>query len=150
MRKCLIKMTRNKPMKQIDVQGQPYLQRYYLGSLAGVQFWLHRFLSADGDRHHHNHPWRALSVVLAGRYTEHLLSGQNLTTRSRRPLGMPAIIGRNRTHRIGWNKPETWTLMIVGPRRFPFWSFINTDGSEERVATSARDWWRYCGTRPDS
>ncbi|MET0356195.1 MAG: hypothetical protein ABW044_05415 [Cellvibrio sp.] len=48
-----------------------YLQRYFAGTFRdGVDLWLHRFLSNDGDRHLHNHPFEFATVMLCGGYTE--------------------------------------------------------------------------------
>lgn len=64
-------LTATLPMKQIDIDGQPYLRRYHAARLGdGSDVWLHHFLSSDGDRHLHNHPWEALAIVLHGGYTE--------------------------------------------------------------------------------
>ena len=33
-----------------------YLERYYLGKCLGLTFYLHRFVSPDGDEEVHDHP----------------------------------------------------------------------------------------------
>ena len=87
----LLNLTERMPMKQIDVLGKAYLQRYYAGTLDDSDIWVHRFLSCDGDRHLHNHPRQGLSLVLHGGYTEEYRSAddQPITLRSRRPTDMP-------------------------------------------------------------
>lgn len=70
----LLDITESMPCKQIDVNG-PYLQRYWAGKSDRGDYWLHRYLSADGDRHLHNHPWTGRSIVLSGAVTEELQSG---------------------------------------------------------------------------
>lgn len=53
-----------------DVTG-PYLERYYLVTVFGVRFYLHRFVASDPGRGLHDHPWPwAGSVVLSGFYFE--------------------------------------------------------------------------------
>jgi hypothetical protein len=53
----------------------PYIQRYYAGTFRdGSDLWLHRFLSNDGDRHLHSHPFEFSSVMLCGGYTEEFLT----------------------------------------------------------------------------
>jgi hypothetical protein len=87
----LMYMTQNMPMKQIDVNGQGYLQRYFAGTLDDSDIWLHRFLSCDGDRHLHNHPWRGISLVLHGGYTEEFRAGDEhqISERTRNATDMP-------------------------------------------------------------
>ena len=43
--KLLFKLTAGLRCKLIDREGAPYLERYYLGRLFGVTFYLHRFVS---------------------------------------------------------------------------------------------------------
>lgn len=72
--KVLLRQTQNLPCKIIEINGAPYLERYFLGHNAnGFQLWLHHFLTADGERHHHSHPWFAISQILCGGYCEETL-----------------------------------------------------------------------------
>lgn len=181
----LLDITADLPMKQIDVDDQPYLQRYYAGQLtrgfsAGHDIWLHRFMSEDADRHLHNHPFNARSYVLLGGYTETVLrdpkSKQSMIDMLRRQGSINRYMLHNlirepdlhmlwesfeddrsyaealridpfRWHRISHVEPATWTLMIVDPRRLPFWYFAETGGRISTILASPRDWWRDCGTR---
>lgn len=53
----------------------PYLQRYYAGRFrCGADLWLHRFLSSDGDRHLHSHPFDFWTTPLNGGYKEEFLN----------------------------------------------------------------------------
>lgn len=149
IRKFLLWATRNRPMKAIEVGGKLYLERYYMGGLAGYQVWLHRFRSADGDRHLHSHPWSAYSLVLAGGYVEHVRSGGATWGRSRKAWGGVLRITPDYLHRIVAVEPDTWTLMIVGPARLPTWHFIDGDTREEMVASDL-DWWRKYPPRRES
>lgn len=77
--------------RRIDVDGLPYLDRYYLvgpmpEGLASLwpdddrprqrlrwlrrTWYLHRFHRPDNDRHLHNHPWHAVGMILHGAYVE--------------------------------------------------------------------------------
>lgn len=87
----LMYLTANMPMKQIDVLGRPYLQRYFAGTADDSDIWVHRFLNCDGDRHLHNHPWRGISLVLHGGYTEDHRAGDEhaISQRTRTPTDMP-------------------------------------------------------------
>lgn len=59
------------PCKIISEDGTPYLERYYLFTVLGIRFYLHRFVGSDPARGLHDHPWPwAGSVVLAGHYIE--------------------------------------------------------------------------------
>jgi len=90
----LMRLTAAMPMKQINLDKflneshqlgstkvtetvcvqTPYLQRYFAGTFRdGSDLWLHRFLSADGDRHLHSHPFEFESIILHGGYTEEFI-----------------------------------------------------------------------------
>ena len=92
MNPTLLDLTANMPMKQINLESKytdnvpgaglvefacerPYLQRYYAGTFRDdVDLWIHRFLSNDGDRHLHSHPFEFSSVVLSGGYNEEYIN----------------------------------------------------------------------------
>jgi len=70
MNKLLMAISARLPMRVINNGERPYLQRYYLCTLAGWRFYLHRFVGSDADSLH-DHPWRkAYSLVLSGFYWE--------------------------------------------------------------------------------
>lgn len=59
------------PCRIIADEGRKYLERYYLCTVFGVRFYLHRFVGSDPDRGLHDHPWRwACSLILHGWYLE--------------------------------------------------------------------------------
>jgi hypothetical protein len=67
------------PCRIIDGDDGPYLERYYLATLFGWQFYLHRFVADDPDRGLHDHPWRlAFSLILSGFYYEETRAGTRL------------------------------------------------------------------------
>lgn len=140
--KILMRITRNRPMKTIDING-PYLERYYMGTVRGRQLWLHRFLRADRERHLHSHPWIATSVMLTGWYLEECPRGHY----ERRAPWSRLRITPSRLHRIRVVQPNTWTLMIVQPGRVPFWEFVDDEGGTVQMKSSREDWWRDCGVR---
>lgn len=71
MKALLYWLTSFLPCKIIDHKGAPYLERYYLFTVLGVRFYLHRFVDSDPGRGLHDHPWPwAASVVLSGWYYE--------------------------------------------------------------------------------
>lgn len=48
----MMALTASMPMKCIEINGEPYLERYFAHMLAdGTQVWYHRFLRNDSERH---------------------------------------------------------------------------------------------------
>jgi len=169
----LLQLTSTMPMKQIDVLGQPYLQRYFAGRLFDglADVWIHRFLSCDGDLHVHNHPWQGVSFVLNGGYRELYQDDHfEIVERERSACGMSVeqlekVVNSQRNdfdvdsgqfihpmhwHRIASVQPDTWTLIIVGPDRLPKWWFRNDSGELEEMTGSAADWWKACKPRAET
>lgn len=69
--RLLHRITGSLPCRIISDGDQPYLERYYVGTLFGWRFYLHRFVESDPDRGLHDHPWRrAYSLILSGWYWE--------------------------------------------------------------------------------
>lgn len=105
------------------VPGERYLERYYIGALFGVTFYLHRFVSSDEELHVHNHPWaRAASFVLCGGYDEEVATDicpaagpSGCVTFNRRVNWFNTIYGST-FHRITGADPGTWTLFCHGKR----------------------------------
>lgn len=74
--KLLWWLTASLPMRVINDGTRPYLERYYLGTLLGWRFYIHRFVGSDPDRGLHDHPWtKAYSIILSGDYLEQTRSG---------------------------------------------------------------------------
>jgi len=160
LRKHLYNFTANKPVRMILSKETPYLERYYLGSLGSLKFYLHRFVNGDGDRSLHDHPWkRSIAVCLSGGYLEHRIKWFNpetafdISEKTLRP-GKINIIKAATFHQIISTKPETWTLFIHGKKIKP-WGFINKTtvqdqtGKErlvshylaDRDTESHQNWW---------
>ena len=138
MNKLLFKLTARLPCRLIKVNG-PYLERYYLGQLFGVTFYLHRFVSSDRERHLHNHPWGwGRALVLAGRYDEEyvgtntvLVSGTFFTSRAiiTHRIRWWNKVNGDHFHRISNARPGTWTLFFHSPRvqvngKLKGWGFL--------------------------
>jgi hypothetical protein len=69
--KLLYKVSGELPLRVIDDKGNPYLERYYLGTSFNRRWYLHRFVASDPARGWHDHPWHpAYSLVLWGEYGE--------------------------------------------------------------------------------
>jgi len=197
MNNLLLRLTAAMPMKQINLDKfinvaisdniteticiqSPYIQRYYAGTFRdGSDLWLHRFLSAEGDRHLHSHPFEFESIILHGGYTEEFIDiDGSKKTRESLPspdsklpelidevfiygLGMYSATflsmarGANQSldvydwHRIASVLPETWTAVIVNPKRLPKWFFKDDDGELSDKLSSPRDWWKDYKVRPE-
>ena len=140
----LMDITVGMPMKTINVNGEPYLERYFVCETAdGTQLWLHRFLRNDSERHLHAHPWKARSRMLCGWYHEEREYGVTF----RNMTDDEIYITPDRLHRISAVEPNTWTLMVVEPERLPQWYFVNDQGEREYMETSPRDWYNDCQPR---
>ena len=129
IRRALYKLSGRLPVRIIDIDGRPYLERYYLGKALGLTFYLHRFVAADQDRHVHDHPWAwAFSLVLAGSYLEEAVRWFTpaCAWESRlvwRRWWRPNLIRGRSFHRIHQAKPETWTL-FMHTRTVKGWGFL--------------------------
>lgn len=140
----------------------PYLERYYLGRLFSVTFYLHRFVSSDSERHLHNHPWGwGRSLVLSGSYSEESVvdlcphAGRSgCVTRTTRVRWWNKVDG-NWFHRISDVKPGTWTLFFHGKRvgvagRPKGWGFLESVDSETTIfrpfPSGASRWWETADT----
>lgn len=136
----LMLITRTMPMKTIQVNGDDYLERYFVGELNGTQEWLHRFLRADSERHLHSHPWDADSTILCGWYREEVRRSNGENHLIEWGCGDKNIITAGKIHRVFDVMPNTWTHMRVYPGREPHWYFIDEDGVKTEMRTSELDW----------
>src|SRR3546814_20047607 len=76
MHALLYRLTDHLPARIISDAGQPYLERYYVGTVFGTRFYLHRFVASDPDRGWHDHPWPwAFSIILSESYLEETRAG---------------------------------------------------------------------------
>ena len=85
---------------------------------------IHHILRADQDRHHHDHPWNARTIILQGYYIEE--RGSQMITRI---PGDSARLKFGEYHRID-HVPQggVYTLFISGKKRGT-WGFL-VDGVE--------------------
>lgn len=151
----LFSLTRNRPMRLIEVGGGPYLERYHIASVFGRRIWLHHFVRDDKERHVHDHPWSAVSLVLCGGYTEELgeVIADRMVLRDRTlTAGQINVIKSTTRHRIKTVQPGTWTLMLVSKRHGSGWWFYEPepDGTVTRsqpYGDTRPDWHRYAGDR---
>lgn len=147
----LLSITKDMPCKTIEINGKPYLSRYFAGSsVQGGQWWLHQYHSADGERHLHTHPWRGRSLILCGGYIEEFLQCDGRMTNRRYFNPNPGhynMIYTTTLHRIAEVEPNTWTLLYIEPGRLETWKFIDDDGAEQIMQASPEDWYLDHGAR---
>lgn len=161
--KLLYKLTSRLPCRIIKLDsGRPYLERYYLGCLRGVTFYLHRFVSSDSERHVHNHPWsRGGSLILSGGYIEErcidispTVEGSGCVTQFAKRRWFNRVDG-NTFHRIHEAEPGTWTLFFHGSRatingQLKGWGFLERLFDNSVVFTvgvsSPSNWWETAPT----
>jgi hypothetical protein len=128
IRGLLRRWARRLRCRTIAIDGRPYLRRYLVARAFGCELYLHEFLTADGERHLHDHPWAwSASLVLAGGYVEQVLrhlDGYAGPVTALRAHDAPGFnwVGQG-FHRIHALTPGTWTLFAVGPRR-RMWGFL--------------------------
>lgn len=146
MRALLMWITSFLPARVISDNGQPYLERYYIGTILGVRIYLHRFVGSDPDRGVHDHPWAwARSIVLAGWYWEELRTG------TRQVRWFNSLTG-DTFHRIikPEGMPDVWTLFYHKGGDVKPWGFLRPLGtgtavwSEYVLGGKGKEtaWWR--------
>lgn len=100
---------------------RPYLRRWWLIPRNRIfNVYLHEFLRSDDDRALHDHPWCNVSILLRGRYLEHLQDG---TARVRTAGQVVVRWCGSIAHRVELIDGPVWTLFITGPRyrQWGFW-----------------------------
>ena len=108
------------------IDGEPYLERYYLFLKTRQYFpfniFLHKFLKSDLEDLH-DHPWPYFTLILKGGYWEHISNGLgDKPTRIWRGPGHFRFSHANSLHRIELNINKNkeiqncWTLFIPGPK----------------------------------
>jgi len=86
---------------------------------------IHHIKRADRDRHYHDHPWDARTIILKNFYDEVRLVGCNHTpTAYRRCPGDTAVLNFEEFHIIAYVPPQgVWTLFITWKYR-GVWGFL--------------------------
>lgn len=118
IRRLLLWLSARLPVREIKHQGEPYLERYHVGTLFGYwRVYIHRFVGSDPDGLH-AHPWRwGFTAILVGWYTEQRRFGH-------RVVRWCGFVNGDTFHRV--IKPEgadVWTLFIHSPRIMR-WGFL--------------------------
>lgn len=144
IRRILSAASSRLPCRIISDGSRPYLERYYLFTIFGVRFYLHRFVRSDPDRGVHDHPWPwAFSLILRGWYYEERRSGicsvrwlNWLTGDTFHRVILPEDRGVH----------EVWTIFAHRARRTKLWGFLRNEGFQTiyRVHAPSTDeaWWK--------
>ena len=144
IRTLLYRLTNRLPARTISDDGTPYLERYYVGTLFGVRFYLHQFVDSDPDRGLHDHPWPwAFSFILAGSYLEETRSG------TRRVRWFNTLVGDS-FHRVILPDPAkpVWTLFGHRAKRVKPWGFMRVSKAPDvfvfvqHTPSTDEHWWR--------
>ena len=146
-------LTNTLPCRIIDDNGKPYLERYYLATVFGVRFYLHRFVASDPDRGCHDHPWSwARSVVLSGWYWEELRSGVRKVKWFNKLTGDTfhrVILPKNAE---GIQQP-CWTLFFHKAEYVKAWGFLRPKADSKAMTwvpfnfpldgtATSTEWWK--------
>lgn len=133
MHKFMMWLTAKLKVRQIYIDDEAYLERYYLCTLFGKRIFIHRFMGDDPDRGIHSHPWRwAFSIMLSGQYYETVLHNAKefgvmyVDIKVRKAPTFNFISGI-KMHRITVEKKDrgrTWTLFFHG-KRDREWGFMS-------------------------
>jgi len=128
MSKFLFWLTGYLPLRVISDGEKPYLERYYLCTLLGYRFYIHRFVGSDPDRGLHDHPWKkAYSIILSGYYFEENRMGgkrvrwfNSLTGDTFHRVVLPfAFVDNKLTNK----QSPCWTLFFHTARDVKRWGF---------------------------
>lgn len=128
----LIRRSQKRPYTHIyGKDGSLYMGRWWLfnpypwpeGSKSNwfpISIRIHHIMRADLDRHLHDHPWNARTIIIKGGYAELRLGGVRFF---RRP-GDTARLNFGEYHRITYVEPEgAWTIFITGKYQGT-WGFL--------------------------
>jgi len=155
--KWLIARAKKTPYSHIYKDGDVYMERYWLFNPYPVneverERWrskwpsvrLHKIMRPDRDRHMHDHPWDARTIILQGWYREerlerryHFLGYQSKIVRAYRYAGETATLKFGEYHKITDVPDEgVWTMFIT-------WKYMGTWGF--MVDGQKVQWRKYLG-----
>lgn len=125
IKKLLFYISGKLPCRIISDDGTPYLERYYICTMFGVRFYIHRFIGSDPSDSYHDHPWRwARSIVLSGSYVEETRSGSRLVRWFNKLTG-------DTFHRVVLlPNSECWTLFFHSAPYVKPWGFFKRDQTQ--------------------
>jgi len=132
----LIKRSQRTPYFDIVKGGETYMRRWWLfnpydhGTRQPKYRWcpvsirVHHIVRPDDDRHLHDHPWNARTIILRGGYLEIVDRPDEGLVMRGRDAGQTNRIGFGQFHRIAAvTDGGAYTLFISGPHRGT-WGFL--------------------------
>lgn len=127
-----------------------YLRRYYLSPLSwSRRLFLHNIRLTDRDRAPHNHQWPFYSLILVGKYIEHIyfanacacgdLKCPRRYKQKHAPAGTLLINKPEHTHSVEIVR-SVWSLVFIGKKVRPwgFWIMGEVDKVEAHDGGSIR------------
>jgi hypothetical protein len=148
MRALLYWLSGRLPCRIICDGDRPYLERYYLWTIFGTRWYLHRFVASDPDRGYHDHPWPwAIAFLLLGWYWDMRRSG------ARRVRWVNTLTGDS-FHRVvlplDRGVESVWTVFVHRARDVKPWGFLRDKGQIGVVYTpfsypqgvKQSEWWK--------
>lgn len=165
MNKFLFWLSSFLPFREISDGDTPYLERYYIATLFGWRFYLHRFVGSDPDRGLHDHPFaKAYSLILSGWYFEETRSGtrkvrwsNSLTGDTFHRVVLPTLVyfpvwpGRAESapkpcwtlfmHKAGSVKPWGFLRPPLTPPTYPQVDYMIFEPYQYTREGSQKDWW---------
>lgn len=132
----LIKRSQRTPYFDIVKDGETYMRRWWLFNPYGyesrqprhrwcpISIRVHHIVKPDDDRHLHDHPWNARTIILRGGYLEIVDRGDLGLVMRGRDAGQTNRIGFGQFHRIAAvTDGGAYTLFISGEHRGT-WGFL--------------------------
>lgn len=118
-------LTRWTPVYSKTSDNEPGWIARHIGNL-----YLHRMEGPDPDRCPHNHPFRAVCLVLRGGYRQTVHARVPRSSRWSTRISWVSwfnVLRADEYHKITYVVPGTWTLCITGPV-FRQWGFLMASG----------------------
>lgn len=139
----------------IKKNNEVYLRRYFIWRCRWFSIFLHNIRKPDDDRDPHDHPWGFLGIVLRGGYIEErwhvvrhvVLDDPRLeallhSDTEERNAGTIAYRKATDIHKIIYVRPNTWTLIFVGPKQEREWGFWRLEPSAYSCTWAQWVYWR--------
>jgi len=120
-----------------------FLYRFTLLKIGKLHIRLHQIKDKDSTGLFHNHPFKYISIILRGGYTEEILKDDNITTKTH-STGSIIFRGEKTLHKISECNPKTVTLFLAWGNYG--WHAVNTGeathkpGVYRRMVNDAELW----------
>lgn len=150
----LIRRSQRTPYFDIVKNGETYMRRWWLFNpydyetrepkhrWCPISIRIHHIMKPDEDRHLHDHPWNARTIILRGLYLESRPGRADFLRTQYLKRGDTQRIGLGAFHRIEYvGNKGAYTLFISGPNRGT-WGFL-VDGVKV-------PWRKYLGIKEDA